>query len=214
MTKMALGPSLPQARGANSDTQHQHNHRHLHSHIRARHHHHHSDETIGDDTHIRSHEKRQQEQPHQRDAFDLESNLITEVVQTVSVVQVVDGSGSPIEIKTYFPDSAVTPGNSDVGLTAAGATTADPAATTAALPSSDDVLPSETAADSSATSALLSSLPGPGSLTSAPSSTFTSHPSLPGVYNVTCEYLTHKFTTHKFTDPLSRLERSLDRHVN
>ncbi|OIW29906.1 hypothetical protein CONLIGDRAFT_350661 [Coniochaeta ligniaria NRRL 30616] len=183
MTKMALGPSLPQARGANTDTQHQHNHRHLHSHIRARRHHHHSGETVGDN-HIRSHEKQQQEQPHQRDAADLESNLVTEVVQTVSVVQVVDGSGSPIEIKTYFPDSAVQSDNSDIGPTAAGSSIVDPAAATAALPSSDG-LPSETAADLSTASTLLSSLSDSGGVTSAPSSTFTSFPSLSGVYNAT-----------------------------
>ncbi|KAH8908739.1 hypothetical protein BR93DRAFT_936341 [Coniochaeta sp. PMI_546] len=182
MTKMALGPSLPQARGADTH-HHQHNHRHLHSHIRARHHHH-SGDTIGHD-HIHSHETQQQEQPHQRDVSDLDSNLITEVVETVSVVQVVDGSGSQIEIKTYFPDSAIKPDSSDIGVTAAGPSIVDPAPTTAALPSGDDVLPPETATDLSMASTLQSSLSGSGTLTSAPSSTFSSFPSLSGVYNAT-----------------------------
>ncbi|KAB5563348.1 hypothetical protein GE09DRAFT_779286 [Coniochaeta sp. 2T2.1] len=201
MTKMAHGPSLPQARASSSNTnsesdidshidsqQHQHNHRHLHSHIRARHHHHHHSGDIDklDTNHIRSHDKQQQQQqqdqPQQRDVVDLESNLITEVVQTVSVVQVVDGSGSPIELKTYFPEDATAQTESpDTGITAAGAP--DTAETTAALPSSDDALPSETAAEQSKASTTLPS--DSSSLTSDPSSTFTSFPSLSGVHNST-----------------------------
>jgi len=203
MTKMAHGPSLPQVRGSNTNTNgnsntqhHQHNHRHLHSHIRPRYHHHHdhsgdNEDDVAATNHIRSHEKQQpqqQVQPHQRDVADLESNLITEVVQTVSVVQVVDGSGSPIDVKTYYPSSAAKPDTPDAGLTAAASPAVDPAATTAALPSNDDALPSETAADSSAASQSLSSLSGSESVTSAPSSTFTSFPSLSGAYNSTCEY--------------------------
>lgn len=185
MTKMALGPSLSQARDSTTDTnhRHQHTHPHLHSHIRARHHHHHPGDTV-DNNHIRSHEK-----PQQRDAADLESNLITEVVQTVSVVQIVDGSGSAVEIKTYFPDTAVQSDNPAAGLTAAAASIVDSATPTAASPSSsDDVLPTEPAADLSTTSALLSSLSDPGTLTSAPSSSFTSVPSVSGVYNATSKY--------------------------
>ena len=200
MTKMAHGPSLPQARASSSnpntniesDTadskQHQHNHRHLHSHtIRARHHHHHSGDSDKLDTHhVRSptHGKQQQDQPQQRDVADLESNLITEVVQTVSVVQVVDGSGSPIELKTYFPkDSTAQAESPDTGITAAGSP--DTAESTAALPSSDDALASETAAEQSTASTTL--LSDSSSLTSDPSSTFTSFPSLSGVYNSTCK---------------------------
>lgn len=198
MTKMALGPSLPQARGSNtnsnsdSNSQHKHNHRHLHSHVQSRHHrHHYSGENV-ENNHIHSNKQQQQEQPHQRDVSDLESNTITEVVQTVSVVQIIDGSGSPIEVKTYFPGS-------DTAITAV-----DPAATTAALPSSDHGLPSETASDSSTASTSLSSLSGSESLTSAPSSTFTSFPSLSGVYNSTCEYKLPKNVP---------IGAKLDRHV-
>lgn len=197
MTKMDQAPSLPQARDPDTvsnnwnlnynrlSLEQTHNHRHLHSHIRARHHHDAGDSN--EKPHIRlPHEQqqsREQQQPRQRDESDLDP-LVTKVV---SVVQVVDGAGATVDVKTYgLPDPAAAQPDS---LTAALSPILDPAAPTAEVPSSDHVLPTATDTDPSATtSPPLSSLSGSEPLTSAPSSTFTSFPSLSGVYNSTCEY--------------------------
>lgn len=83
MTNPLYGPSLFQAR----KTDHVHRHSHLH------------DRKSFNSRHVRSHAEY-----HKRledlAALDPRGSTITEVVQTISVVQVVDGSGATIEVQT------------------------------------------------------------------------------------------------------------------
>ncbi|KAK8135840.1 hypothetical protein PG984_003780 [Apiospora sp. TS-2023a] len=84
MTESVSGSSLLQARG---DTTHSTSHEHSHNH------------------HIRSHHKRlhhQHKQTHleKKDDYAAEDSSVVHIVQTVDVIQVVDGSGATVSLKT------------------------------------------------------------------------------------------------------------------
>ncbi|RKU43412.1 hypothetical protein DL546_003962 [Coniochaeta pulveracea] len=197
---MAQAPSLAQARvqsnnGNNDDNQKPSRHRrHLHSHLRPRHKH--------SGKHTRPHVRldEQQHRAPERDLPKLDRRL-TEVVQTVSVVQVVNESGVAVETKTYLPNavsSSVPPAEtappSALELTAGLSSNLDSSSTAEAASSSgDDAYPeATTSATLSSTFSLLSTVSSiasissdSGTVTSAPSSTITSFPTLSGLYNST-----------------------------
>ncbi|KAK6219778.1 hypothetical protein QIS74_05280 [Colletotrichum tabaci] len=92
MAKSQRGSSLPQARS------HHHNHYHLHDKRAAtpENAHHHQHRQLNDD-------------PSSTPSPDVQSSTTSGpkvVVQTVSLVQIVDASGVPIEVQTIFPTSA------------------------------------------------------------------------------------------------------------
>ncbi|CCF37129.1 hypothetical protein CH063_08543 [Colletotrichum higginsianum] len=92
MAKSLRGSSLPQARS------HHHNHYHLHDKRAATpgNAHHHQHRQLNDD-------------PSSTPSPDIQSSTTSGpkvVVQTVSLVQIVDASGIPIEVQTIFPTSA------------------------------------------------------------------------------------------------------------
>lgn len=197
---MAQAPSLAQARlqsnkDDNDDSQKRtHHHRHLHSHLRPRHMH----SGKQNKPHIRLDE--QQQQAPKRDLAEQDRRL-TEVVQTVSVVQVVNESGVAVKTRTYFPDTvssivppAETAPPSALELTAGLSSNVESSSLTSAAASSpgDDAHPTATTSDLllSASSLLstVSSISASGTVTSAPSSTITSFPTLSGLYNSTSEY--------------------------
>ncbi|KFA68270.1 hypothetical protein S40285_01568 [Stachybotrys chlorohalonatus IBT 40285] len=96
-------PSLPQARDAHLEDSHSHSHRHLrnrqHSHALS------DDKDSGDPQYhdSQSHLDRRQEP----DADDLNA-FVTQVVQTISLVQYVDPAGHPFQIETlYAPPATV-----------------------------------------------------------------------------------------------------------
>ncbi|KAK2602462.1 hypothetical protein N8I77_008991 [Diaporthe amygdali] len=141
MTNHFYGSSLFQAR----KTDHVH-HRHSHLHGRSA-------------NHLRSHAQFHRRQ-EENETADLDSGdpTITEVVQTISVVQVIDGSGAIIETKTLVSDpqtnlvdaetgSTIDPGVKVVSPTSdsAGAATTSSTATETPISSVDPVsVPSET----------------------------------------------------------------------
>ncbi|KZL66514.1 hypothetical protein CT0861_11056 [Colletotrichum tofieldiae] len=192
MTKSLRGSSLPQARS------YHHNHYHLHNKRAAAHedaHHQHrqlDDAAAADD-------------PSPTPSPDAQPSTTAGpriVVQTVSLIQIVDASGVPIEVQTHYPTPATVDAESttsaalDLSIaavpspsstggstsesvgTSSDATLSTPAATT---PSSTD--PS-TSQDTSLTSDPLSTTPAP----SAPAPSL--YPSLSGQSNSTISFLT------------------------
>ncbi|KAF4905844.1 hypothetical protein CGCFRS4_v000066 [Colletotrichum fructicola] len=96
MTKSLRGSSLPQARS------YHHNHYHLHnkraaSHENAIPHHHHRRQTDTDEA---------DNSPTPESASSSSPSSRKVVVQTVSIVQVVDASGAPIEVQTHYAPPA------------------------------------------------------------------------------------------------------------
>ncbi|KAI8304198.1 hypothetical protein K4K59_012895 [Colletotrichum sp. SAR11_240] len=96
MTKSLRGSSLPQARS------YHHNHYHLHnkraaSHENAIPHQHHRRQTDTDEA---------DNSPTPESASSSSSSSRKVVVQTVSIVQVVDASGAPIEVQTHYAPPA------------------------------------------------------------------------------------------------------------
>lgn len=87
MTESVSGSSLLQARGDTHSTSHEHSHHH----------------------HIRSHHKRlhQHQQSHQhlekKEAHPADDSSVVHIVQTVDVVQIIDGSGATISLSTVAP---------------------------------------------------------------------------------------------------------------
>lgn len=108
MTKSPRGPSLAQARDLMSN-QHSHFHHHKRSspyqpseqHHQYRHNHQHQERQVPDEAGV----------PGKVDPY------ITRVVQTVSIVQIVDAAGSPIEIQTHFAEPATVLVDSASGVT-------------------------------------------------------------------------------------------------
>jgi hypothetical protein len=64
-----------------------------------------------------------------------EQDLVTQVVQTVSVVQVVDSVGSPIEVQTYYAPPATVVVDSASGITVAAISDPEPKISVAAVAS-------------------------------------------------------------------------------
>ncbi|EEY14129.1 conserved hypothetical protein [Verticillium alfalfae VaMs.102] len=104
MTKARRGPSLIQARSPPGNK----NHNHFHS-LQRR--------SINTNPHINSNNDgsephHQHHQHHNRQAPDAaptpaaDSALVTHVVQTVSVIQIVDGNGVPVRVQTQFAEPA------------------------------------------------------------------------------------------------------------
>ncbi|KAL9946427.1 hypothetical protein D7B24_008492 [Verticillium nonalfalfae] len=104
MTKARRGPSLVQARSPPGNK----NHNHFHS-LQRR--------NINTNPHINSNNDgpephHQHHQHHNRQAPDAaptpaaDSALVTHVVQTVSVIQIVDGNGVPVRVQTQFAEPA------------------------------------------------------------------------------------------------------------
>ncbi|KAF4876216.1 hypothetical protein CGCSCA1_v004704 [Colletotrichum siamense] len=138
MTKSLRGSSLPQARS------YHHNHYHLHnkraaSHENAIPHHHHRRQTDTDEA---------DNSPTPESASSSSPSSRKVVVQTVSIVQVVDASGAPIEVQTHYAppatvDADTSPSDSasaDLGLSIAAVSTTE---------TSTDITSSETATFSS-----------------------------------------------------------------
>ncbi|KAM0278653.1 hypothetical protein ACHAQH_005040 [Verticillium albo-atrum] len=102
MTKARRVPSLAQARGSPSNS----NHDHFHS-LHRRRVNTNTDNNISNDGPEPHHH-----QHHQRRAPDtaptpvVDSALVTHVVQTVSVIQIVDRNGSPVRVQTQFAEPA------------------------------------------------------------------------------------------------------------
>ncbi|KAI3391788.1 hypothetical protein diail_6810 [Diaporthe ilicicola] len=202
MTNHFYGSSLFQAR----KTDHDHNHRHSLLHGRSA-------------NHLRSHahfHRRQEE----NETADLDSGdpTITEVVQTISVVQVIDGSGAIIETQTLNSDpqtnlldaetgSTIDTGFKAVSLTShsAGAATTSSTATETPISSVDpvsaasettqpsanpsDVSLSPTSSLPQETTTATTSLPPTLSLPSSSSSPST-FPSLSSTFNSTiCDFI-------------------------
>ncbi|KAK1983109.1 hypothetical protein LZ30DRAFT_687912 [Colletotrichum cereale] len=142
MTKSLRGPSLPQARS------YHHNHYHLHNKRAA----------TPENAH---HQHRQLDVAAPTDAQPSTTPGPKTVVQTVSVIQVVDASGVPIEVQTLYPTSA----------------TVDAAATSSAaldLSTSAVLSPSSTADSSSQSSSASSDATLSTPTATTPSSTSTS----------------------------------------
>ncbi|KAF4849251.1 hypothetical protein CGCSCA4_v004591 [Colletotrichum siamense] len=123
MTKSLRGSSLPQARS------YHHNHYHLHnkraaSHENAIPHQHHRRQTDTDEA---------DNSPTPESASSSSSSSRKVVVQTVSIVQVVDASGAPIEVQTHYAppatvDADTSPSASasaDLGLSIAAVSTTE-----------------------------------------------------------------------------------------
>lgn len=194
------GPSLPQARNS-------HVYRHLHSHQQHAHGHLPRD---SDGHSIRS--PSPPPPPVSPPPPAAEEHAIVEnrqefvapepvvVVQTVSVLQIVDGSGAIIEVSTLFPDNPVTLPVAQIAETlgaslggvavsaAAGLSVAISPSLDLPTPTLDDGLPSST--DTADTvhvtnSSLSLSPPDEATLTSAPSTSITPQASLPAAANVT-----------------------------
>ncbi|RYP45222.1 hypothetical protein DL768_008415 [Monosporascus sp. mg162] len=95
-------PSLPEARNVNRDHNHQHSRSDSHSHNHNRfHNRNHNDSTNSNHPHIHSqhHHYNGKRNPQQIDNSD-----IIVIVETVSIVEVIDATGSIIEIQTLPPD--------------------------------------------------------------------------------------------------------------
>ncbi|KAK1760691.1 hypothetical protein QBC47DRAFT_12212 [Echria macrotheca] len=162
MTNHARGSSLVQARN--------NNHRHFHSNPLPRHAHPDSD---GAGNHIRS--PPEPNKLHNRQVV---------VVQTVSVVHIIDDQGAIIGYSTLLPDPVTQLADSPAALTA-GLSALDIPVPSPTLPG--DVLPSSeaTAPAGSPLPSLLSSLLSSETLTSAPSSESSAFPTLSGGFNST-----------------------------
>jgi hypothetical protein len=75
-----------------------------------------------------------------------EQNLFTQVVQTVSVVQIVDSAGSPIEVQTHYAAPATVVVDSATGITVAAISDPEPklsAAAAASVPVASYNVPSQ-----------------------------------------------------------------------
>lgn len=193
MTKTARGSSLAQTR--EPTVQHHHNHNHnnhhdsrhlLHAHLHARHKH--GGGGSGEDTHARSHENKLLPR-----LPDLEPH-VTRVVQTISVIQYIDETGSVIDVKTIIPEQTAPRSTSAADLTL-DTSFLLPLLPTLSVPSlpSGDGYPAATASggsgtESSAATAPPSSLSYSGSLTSAP----LPYSSQSGTFNSTS--LRHSFS--------------------
>lgn len=133
MTNHFYGSSLFQAR----KTDNQHHHRHSHLHGRSV-------------NHLRSHAQfhRRQEENETAD-LDPGDPTITEVVQTISVVQVIDGSGAIIETQTFASDpqtnlvDAETGSTIDTGFKAVSLTSDSAAAATISSTATETPIVSE-----------------------------------------------------------------------
>ena len=187
MTKTARGSSLAQTREPTDQHHHHHNHnnhhdsRHLlHAHLHARHKH---GGGSGEDTHARSHENKLLPR-----LPDLEPH-VTRVVQTISVIQYIDETGSVIDVKTIIPEQTAPRSTSAADLTL-DTSFLLPLLPTLSVPSlpSGDGYPAATASggsgtEESAATAPPSSLSYSGSLTSAP----LPYSSQSGTFNSTCK---------------------------
>lgn len=100
----------------------------------------------------------------------VDSSHVTRVVQTISIVQIVDGAGNPLEVQTHFAEPAtivvdgetgVTVSAPGVGAAAAPTPTPEPEAEAATIPSYDpETLPAP-APESSTSDDLVESTPIP-----------------------------------------------------
>ncbi|KAK6833961.1 hypothetical protein PG990_001211 [Apiospora arundinis] len=91
MTESVSGSSLLQARGDTHSTSHEHSHHH---HIRSHH-------------HKRLHQHQQlHQQLDKKEAHPADDSSVVHIVQTVDVVQVIDGSGATISLSTVAPAPA------------------------------------------------------------------------------------------------------------
>ena len=185
------GPSLPQARNS-------HLHRHLHSHQQHAHGHLPRD---SDGHSIRSPSPPPPPPAAEEHAIvenrqELVAPEPVVVVQTVSVLQIVDGSGAVIEVSTLLPDNPVTVPVVQIAETLGGVAVSAAAGLSVAIspsldlptPTLDDGLPSST--DTADTvhvtnSSLSLSPPDEATLTSAPSTSITSQASVPAAANLT-----------------------------
>ncbi|KAK3945090.1 hypothetical protein QBC46DRAFT_372720 [Diplogelasinospora grovesii] len=166
MTNQARGSSLVQARKKN------HNHHHLHSHHHVRY----QQKPEGSETDIRSTSEDKKVQDRE-----------VVVVQTVSVVQVIDATGAPIGVSTIHSDSVT----QSPKRTAAGVTLAVSAlgnilpSVSLAGPAVGDGTPSSTGSAKSGSASLTAPLSSLSStLTSVPFTSTTGFPTLSaGVYN-------------------------------
>ncbi|KAM0332999.1 hypothetical protein ACHAQA_001656 [Verticillium albo-atrum] len=112
MTNAQRGPSLAQARGSPSNSKHSH----FHS-LHRRSVHSNTDGNINNDVDPvvePHHHQHQQHHNHQRDVVTPAADptpvqntaLVTHVVQTVSVIQVVDANGAPVRVQTHYAEPA------------------------------------------------------------------------------------------------------------
>lgn len=197
MTKPAPGSSLAQTRGPTAPRE-QHQHQHLHQHRNnnhgSRHLHHahlharYQQHGGGKDHHARSHEK------NLSSRIPILERHVTAVVQTISVIQYIDETGSIIDVKTVIPEQTAPRATSasDLTLDPSFLNTILPTLSVPSVPSGDGYPPATDSSGevgpSTATSPP-SSLPSSGALTSAPSS----YTSLSGSFNSTCKSLSPSF---------------------
>lgn len=136
--------------------EHSHPHSHSHTHDRRLRH-----------THGRNHQRLSRRQAPADSQPDSDTDvtaadppapsLVTQVIQTVSLIQVVDGSGSPLETRTLYAPPATVLFDPVSGVTVAISAQDEPAtsAAPAADPApSDDAPPESTATDLNQTTAL------------------------------------------------------------
>lgn len=179
MTTPVSGSSLPQARDV-----HQHNH--FHNSRDSHHYHHH--------THHKKHHARSQTNSNKRGRKRTDTDEPTTIVETVSVLQLIDSSGATLTLQT------LTPSSSAPATTASDVTAVDPASTgsvsTLGLPTSssgtsDDELSTSIPTIDPTVAPSESSMPTSfptlsySPLTSAPLSGSPAFPSLAGVTNTT-----------------------------
>ncbi|KXH69226.1 hypothetical protein CSAL01_09919 [Colletotrichum salicis] len=193
MTKSLRGSSLPQARS------YHHNHYHLHNQRAATpenaHHHHRQLDDIDADPSPTN--------PSPDAATSSSAAAPRIVVQTVSLIQIVDATGSPIQVQTIFPTAATVDASSttsaalDLSIAAVPSSTSSTETTSSSLSSSttnDSVLstpaPTTSSSTDSSTSQDISLTSDPLS-TPAPSEAAPSlYPTLSGQSNSTISFLT------------------------
>lgn len=146
MTNPAYGSSLFQAR----KTEHAHRHSHLHSRKSHNNLHAHSHEEL--------HNRRHDDQDDNTAAvLDARDSTITEVVQTVSVVQLIDGAGATVSAQTLMGDSQTQLVDAETGATVSTLNVADKAATTTTPDASSAIDASASATVVSTSDAVVSS---------------------------------------------------------
>ncbi|KAH6686366.1 hypothetical protein F5X68DRAFT_15472 [Plectosphaerella plurivora] len=107
MTKPPRGSSLAQARDLMNNK-----HSHFHQHRRDQDHpqpqqHHHQHRHVEDQSPQHPHQHNERQVPGEAaDAPAIVDSHITRVIQTISVVQIIDGAGNPIEVQTHFAEPA------------------------------------------------------------------------------------------------------------
>ncbi|KAH7362608.1 hypothetical protein B0T11DRAFT_352489 [Plectosphaerella cucumerina] len=118
MTKPPRGPSLAQARDLMSN-KHSHFHQHRNrspnpgdqQHQKHQHQHRHP-ETEPENQH------QERQVPGAEDVPGIvDSPHITRVIQTISIVQIIDGAGNPVEVQTHFAEPATFVVDADSGVT-------------------------------------------------------------------------------------------------